>query len=372
MARVRNTEYGTVHHLMSRVAHQAIFLKDEERDDFMKIVLRVSRFAGVEPLGWCIMGNHFHLFVYLPVPPQLTDEEILERHRQLKGDVGAEGLTLDASSDVAVREVLVGAEGQTFGASSDGWAAARAALVASIRRRMYSIAEYMRMIKQWFSEDYNARNGHKGTMWAAAYNDHPMFLPERVEDYSDLRDVLAYIHLNPIRAAITNKYDGYRWSSYAAFRSGDPVAIAAIRRAYPGMTDTEIIETHELRMSRLLEEYKRRRADEIARKRMNGYAVPPDPVTDECMVAQSIERIKRVEQEVMQLQLERKLAAGEPERRELICRQIVKLASICPESTPQSLSAAIEVPVRTVQRYISKLLRIGTLLHGVNGLQVSA
>lgn len=112
-----------------------------------------------------------------------------------------------------------GAGCPTLGARmEEGREKAKAERVAAIRRRMYSISEYMRMIKQWFSEDYNRRNGHKGTMWEAIYGDHAMSLPDEADGYEDIRDVLAYIHLNPIRAAMTDRFDGYAWSSYAAYR----------------------------------------------------------------------------------------------------------------------------------------------------------
>ena len=63
MARVRNTEYNTVHHLTSRIAHRAFFLKEEERNDLVDLMVRVSEFSGIELLGWCVLDNHFHICV---------------------------------------------------------------------------------------------------------------------------------------------------------------------------------------------------------------------------------------------------------------------------------------------------------------------
>ena len=83
MARIRNTEYNTVHHLTSRIAHRAFFLKEEERNDFIDLMLRVSAFSGVELIGWCVLDNHFHIYVYLPNPPALSDDEVLRRFRLL-------------------------------------------------------------------------------------------------------------------------------------------------------------------------------------------------------------------------------------------------------------------------------------------------
>ena len=84
--RVRNKEYGTVHHLTSRIAHRARFLKTEEQKDFLDLMLRVSAFSGVELIGWCVMNNHFHILAYLPEPPALSDDEVLARYKLLKGD----------------------------------------------------------------------------------------------------------------------------------------------------------------------------------------------------------------------------------------------------------------------------------------------
>jgi len=313
------------------------------------------------------MNNHFHLYVYLPKPPQLTDDEVIKRFHQLKGN--ASSLLIDASDD-RIPGVKTGSECQTLSANSETGsecqtpsasldpvrARARELLAESIRRRMYSIAEYMRMIKKWFSDSYNERNGHKGTMWEAVYGDHSFFLPERLEDYTDLRDILAYIHLNPIRAALAEKFDGYEWSSYTAFCRGEPDAVRAMRFAYRGYDDdVEIKETHEMRMNALLEDWKRRRAVEIARKRVEGYTMPVDPLTEECLVAQATAHAAEVQKELEQLHAERDLVKGSKARRELIIRQIKDVLFLHPDFNAERISSVIHVPERTVYRYIRSL-----------------
>ena len=369
MARIRNTEYNTVHHLTSRIAHRAFFLKEEERNDFIDLMLRVSAFSGVELLGWCVLDNHFHIFVYLPNPPALTDDEVLRRFRILKGV--ASRLLADESDDRIVNPYgQVGAECPTPRASPDGRAEARAELVKSIRRRMYSIAEYMRMIKKWFSDAYNERNGHKGTMWEAIYGDRPFFMPEEGESLDALRDILAYIHLNPIRAAVADDFGDYPWSSYTAFRRGDEVAVAGMRRVYPGFSDEEMAEVHESRMARLLEAWKLKRAKEIARKRLAGYEMPSDALTDECKVAQAKEQYERLQREVMDLQLQRTVAKGPDKVRALINRQILALMEMCPDGTPKSFADTLKVPLRTVQRYVAGLVKSGAITRQHDGWQV--
>jgi len=348
MSRVRNKQYNTIHHLTSRIAHGVFFLEEAERNDFLSIAKRVSAFTGVELFGWCIMNNHFHLYVYLPEPPSLSDDEVLARFHLLKGDSAR--LLLDETG----AESQTGAEGLTLRASlSDDPESAHAELVRLIRRRMYSVAEYTRMIKQWFTEDYNARTGHKGTMWQAVYGDHALFLPEDAADYDDLRDILAYIHLNPIRAAITDRFDGYAWSSYAAYRKGDPDAVKAMRFAYSGFDqDAEIVEIHEMRMNRLLEEWKRKRAEEIVRKRLAGCEAPSDPLTDECMIEQATNHAREVQKELERLHAERDLAEGTKARRDIICREISCAQILHPDFSASDISALIDAPLRTVQRYL--------------------
>ena len=368
MARVRNKEYNTVHHLTSRIAHRVFFLKEEERNDFVSLMMRVSAFSGVELIGWCIMNNHFHIYVYLPEPPQMTDDEVLERFRALKGD--AERIFADDGSGTGCPTLSAKMTGEGFGTEcptlgarmDEARAEARAERVAAIRRRMYSIAEYMRMIKQWFSEDYNRRNGHKGTMWEAIYGDHAMSLPEDADGYEDIRDVLAYIHLNPIRAAMTDRFDGYAWSSYAAYRNGDPVAVKAMRLAYAGYEDdAEIAKVHEGRMARLLEDWKRRRAETIARKTANGYRLPHDTLTDEAMVAQAAAHLAEVQRESERLNAERQMAEGRQRRKELVCNQILCETKLHPEFTGKEIAGVIGVPPRTVYRYIAEMRREGRM-----------
>ena len=348
--RIRNKSYNTVHHLMSRIAHQVFFLEKDEQRQFLDLVKRVSAFTGVELIGWCIMNNHFHLYAYLPVPKELSDEEVLTRLKFLKEDASR----ISADDFFDGRTVN---PGQTSFDKSNGLDE----IVASARRRMYSVAEFMRMIKQWFSEDYNARHGHKGTMWAETYRDKTMFLPERHEEYADLRDVLAYIHLNPIRAAITDRFDGYCWSSYAAFLSGDKEAAEGMRRAYPGMSDAEILVVHESRMNDLLEDEKRKRAMAIARKRRAGIKMPCDPLTDEAMVAQAKDKLEKIQRLIVEMNAERDQMKNQKGRKDILCQQIVCELMAFPEASAVMLSTLLGVHERTVYRCVNELSKRGVI-----------
>ena len=47
------------YHLISRIAHRAFFLTEDERTRFVDLLRRVAAFPGVEVLAFCFMTNHF-------------------------------------------------------------------------------------------------------------------------------------------------------------------------------------------------------------------------------------------------------------------------------------------------------------------------
>ena len=65
----------------------------------------------------------------------------------------------------------------------------------------------MKEIKQAFSRYYNQRHNRRGTLWGER------FKSVMVESGETLINCLAYIDLNPIRAAIVERPENYRWSS---------------------------------------------------------------------------------------------------------------------------------------------------------------
>ena len=62
-----------------RGAHQAFFLDDDEKTRAVELLRRVEEFRGVIVLAYAIMSNHFHIFIYVPEPEDIGDEEILRR-----------------------------------------------------------------------------------------------------------------------------------------------------------------------------------------------------------------------------------------------------------------------------------------------------
>ena len=333
----RITEYETVHHLTSRIAHRVYFLGEMERNDFVELMLRVAAFCGVQLLGWCIMENHFHILVYLPRPETIGQEEIIARYKALVGVMGRDELA--CNFDQWARQGEVGAQ-------------LRDKAVCRLRNRMYSIAWFMKMIKQWFTEGYNSRHAHRGTLWEATYHDRVIF----DLDSQDTRDCLCYIHLNPIRAAITSDFDAYPWSSLNAVRKGNMTALTGLRLVYGGLSfDGELLLRHHERMHMLLEDHKRKRAVEIQKKRAAGCDMPNDPLTDEAFLAQAAADIARQQKEIVELHAARQIEKESAKRRQMLAREILLVQEAHPEVGVAAIARMVGEPLRTVYRYVRQL-----------------
>jgi putative transposase len=70
MARKQRTEFAGAHyHVISRGNAKApIFLDDDDRQLFMCLLAKVVRQSQWELLAYCLMPNHYHLFLATPEP----------------------------------------------------------------------------------------------------------------------------------------------------------------------------------------------------------------------------------------------------------------------------------------------------------------
>ena len=351
----RSKEYNTVHHITSRIAHKVRFLQDEDmRNDLIEIIRRASVFTGVKLLGWCIMINHFHILAFLSVPEEVPEDEVIRRYGILKGKNAA--LKLQATLDKLRTE---GESGEREASNS----------IEAIRKRMHSVGSFMKIVKQWFSEEYNRRTGHKGTLWEGAYYDK--IIPN---ERNAIAKCLGYIHLNPIRAAACPTYDGYIWSSYCSFKRGDGMAIDGMRFVYDDekgdgatLSLTEIAAIHEDLLDALLESEKLRRAEEIARKRAAGLDVPADPLTSEALIAQAAEHMARVSVASMELHEQRQHVSSVRDKRISVEKELISCVELHPGVRSDQLMELLGISKSTLYRILSKLKQRGAMFQEGKG-----
>ena len=163
----------TVYHVMSRTALDGFPLGDIEKDFMLDLIRRYATLYFVEILGFCLMGNHFHILVKTLPEYKFTDQDIKKRY------VGFYG------------------EERVF---SDG-------LVPSLRTKLSSLSEFVREIKVGFARYFNKRHHRRGYFWG------DRFKSVIVDKGETLINCLAYIDLNPLRAGIVSRPEEYRWNS---------------------------------------------------------------------------------------------------------------------------------------------------------------
>ena len=161
-----------VYHVMSRTALDGFPIGDVEKDFLLKLIKRLSGLFFTEVMGFCLMGNHFHLLVKMLPESDLSDKAILKRLAAYHGD--ARAVEIDQ--------------------------------LPFFRSKLASLSEYLREIKVQFARYYNKRRGRRGYFWGGR------FKSVIVDSGETLVNCLAYIDLNPIRAGLVQRPEDYRWS----------------------------------------------------------------------------------------------------------------------------------------------------------------
>lgn len=164
-----------VYHVMSRTALDGYVIGDVEKEFLFNLIKRLSSIYFAEVLGFCLLGNHFHLLVRMHPGEEYSDEEIKRRFKLMYGDL----------KDRELRE------GQ----------------IPFLRKKWGDLSEYVKEIKQSFSRFYNRLHNRKGFFWSER------FKSVIVDNGDTLINCLAYIDLNPVRAGIVEKPEEYRWCS---------------------------------------------------------------------------------------------------------------------------------------------------------------
>lgn len=222
MRKKRLFKDGYCYHLVSRIAHRAFFLDEEERNRFVDLLLRVEYFSDVRVLSYCVMSNHIHIYIYLEAEREVTEDEILDKIRRLY-----RGARLE--------EVLK--EWNLLKGTSDGTLAGSHDFVAfklSFVKRMFSPSEFMKTLKHHYTASYNGRRNHCGTMWEGRFHHR-----ESKPTSKDMSGVAAYIDCNPCEGGICKWPTEYKWCSWTAAMNGDAHCRAMYRFIYGSTVEDE-------------------------------------------------------------------------------------------------------------------------------------
>ena len=169
-----------VYHVMSRACLDGLPFGPKEKDHLLAVIKRFAAIYFCDVLGFCLMGNHFHLLLRMQPETLIPDKAVAERYQQL-----FKGHPVPNPKRIAV-----------------------------FRRKWTSLSFMIQEIKQTFSRYYNRQHGRRGYLWDGR------FKSVIVQDGRTLVNCLAYIDLNPIRAGIAKRPEDYRWCSLGYHAQG--------------------------------------------------------------------------------------------------------------------------------------------------------
>jgi REP element-mobilizing transposase RayT len=199
------------YHCVSRIVNRDFVLGDEEKEKLVEFMRVYEQLYGLRVLSYCMMSNHFHIFVEVPQRPDPEDlpgdEALVKQVRKCLGSKVANELEWEL------------AHFRKIGATD-----AAEALRERWFSRMWDVSQYMKVLKQRFSQWFNGRHKRRGTLW------EDRFRSVLVEGKCHaLKAMAAYIDLNPVRAGICEDPKDYRWCGYGEAVAGGVLARRAVR-----------------------------------------------------------------------------------------------------------------------------------------------
>lgn len=193
------------YHCISRVVDRRFVLGDVEKEQFVAWMRHYEAFCGVRIITFCILSNHFHILLEVPLRPAVlpSDEELLVMLER--------GYSKGFAQTIRQRlETLPEDERQV--------------LRESFFARMWDVSAFMKLLKQRFTQWFNRQQGRKGTLW------EERFKSVLVDGAGDtLATMSAYIDLNPVRAGLVDDPKDYRWCGYAEAVAGKRAARQGLR-----------------------------------------------------------------------------------------------------------------------------------------------
>lgn len=194
-------------------------MEAEEKEAFRKIMRRMARFSGVQVLTWVAMDNHFHILARVPERKTYL-LQFEDREGEAEGS-GEERLMQHLSSLYSLA-YITRLRGELADFRKREMPEQAEKFLEKYKRRFCDISLYIKEVKESFSRWYNKKHSRKGTLWMER------FKSVLVENGEALRDMSAYIDLNPVRAELVEDPKDYRWCGYAE-------AVAGVREAGRGL-----------------------------------------------------------------------------------------------------------------------------------------
>lgn len=198
---------------MSRCVNGEHLLDEPSREVMRLMIWKIAEFCGAEVVTYAIMPNHFHILVHIPDRTHVADDELVRRYRLLHPKP-----TRFQPLRIEVVEQWL----RDNTPEGKAWRKAQLAL-------MFDLSAFMKLLKQRFTQWFNATHDRFGTLWAERFKsilvDH---------ESEALRTMSAYIDLNAVRKGYVVDPKDYRFCGYAEATAGSSAARLGIRHVFPG------------------------------------------------------------------------------------------------------------------------------------------
>ena len=237
----RDKEY--YYHIISRITGEDTFLTNEEKQKLLNTIFYFNGIYTFNTIGYCIMGNHFHLVVRTKMINNYSWEEIRDRLKEyfINNNKNVE--------DLGPKEY-------------DKYV-----------HKLGDISAYVGSIKQHFACWYNEVNNRRGCLWGGRFK-NIMLLKE-----SGLQKCLSYIELNPVRAKMVKNPENYKFSSIhlRKFKKNEARAKLSIEGVFRGVDDSQEDEVYENYCAMVLIMAKLKEDSEFSHEFIRLNNVKPEP-----------------------------------------------------------------------------------------------
>lgn len=217
MRRPREIGRGeSCYHVLNRVIDGKCIFDRGEKERMRKLMRAVELFTGVQVLTFTILRDHFEFVLRVPISASVSDEELVERLGYLYSprDVARVERRLRRWRSEG-RDDLADEEKKRYTV------------------RMYDLSEFMKTLKQRFTQSFNLRHERKGTLWESRFKS---VLIKR--EHAPIWRIAVLVDQDAVRSGIVTDPAHYTYCGYAEACAGDDMAMAGISQIMGGLGES--------------------------------------------------------------------------------------------------------------------------------------
>ena len=197
--RIKIEDEDTFYHISARVAGPPKWFPFEDpvaRHKLEELIGFYTKAYSCEVASFSLMSNHYHVEVQF------------ETFRQL------------GRSELEKRAALMYSKPEKILVTDRDW--------ERFNRRLFDLSELMRNIQNSYARWYNRNYGRRGSLWAERFNSTVVLGSQAI------RETLAYIELNPVRANLVERPEDYGSSSAYLRQIGADGGLMSLSKLFDG------------------------------------------------------------------------------------------------------------------------------------------